>query len=149
MTTTQITVTTQYNVTLEQIDKATRIIDMKTNTVFYQVESQTDPTQDPYRVEWNERFHKLTCSCAAGQQGIPCWHIRAALAAETLNKAEIRRQRQAEQAVIEATKAYRLEQGLHQIEQAMRELDEIFADLAKYEEEVDEREAMRQAGLNA
>ena len=72
----------KYHITLEQYGKATRIIDCNRNKVFYQVESQSDPTIDPYHVEYNDHFHCLTCTCKAGQQGIPCWHKRAALAAE-------------------------------------------------------------------
>ena len=142
MTTTQITITTHYNVTLEQIDKATRIIDMKTNTVFYQVESQTEACQ-VYSVRYNKDFGCLTCTCKAGQQGIPCWHKRAALAAEQLYKAAIRREHQAECQAIEASEQYQLEQGLVQIEQGLQALEEIFQELDEIVKEADKREQER------
>ena len=141
MTTTQITVTTQYNITLEQIDKATRIIDLKTNTVFYQVESQTEACQ-VYSVRYNKDFGCLTCTCKAGQQGIPCWHKRAALAAEQIYKAEIRREREAERKAIESSEEFQIERALHELDEIFREINEII-------EEADERDAMRQAGLDA
>ncbi len=135
-TTATVTITAQYNVTLEQLDKADRVIDLRRNKVFYQVESQTDPTQDPYHVEFNDQFHVLTCNCLAGQQGIPCWHKRAALAAEKLYKAEVRRERQQEQAEVEETEAYQLEQAMIELEKSQAELDAYLA-------EVDRREAER------
>lgn len=70
-----------YHVTPEQIDKASRIIDMSTGKVFYQVKSQSDPTQEPYEVRYNAQYKRLTCTCLAGQSGFGCWHRRAALAA--------------------------------------------------------------------
>lgn len=43
MTTIQITVTTKYNVTIEQLDRANKIIDGRDNSVYFQVDSQTTP----------------------------------------------------------------------------------------------------------
>lgn len=141
MTSTQITLTTQYNITIEQLDRATKIIDCNTSTVYYQVDSQTNPGT-AYNVRFNRQFGCLTCTCPAGQQGIPCWHKRAALAANELDKERVRRERQAEQAAVEATKEF-------QIENALQELAEIFRKLDEIAEEADEREALRNAGLNA
>jgi hypothetical protein len=146
MTTTIIIVTiaticTKYNITPKQFDKAMRIIDCNRNKVFYQVESQSDPTIEPYHVEWNEQFHCLSCNCKAGQEGIPCWHKRAALAAEEHYNQQVRRERQAEQAAVEATEEYRLDQLFHELETALNALDKIA-------EESDERDALRAAGLN-
>jgi hypothetical protein len=134
------TISAKYNITLEQFDKATRIIDCNRNKVFYLVESQTDPTIDPYHVEFNDQFRCLTCTCKAGQQGIPCWHKRAALAAEEHYKRAQRRERLNEQARIEATKEYQLEQLFRDLEDALDALDRIA-------EEADEREALRSCGL--
>ncbi len=135
MTSTYITLTTQYNITIEQLDRATKIIDCNTNTVYYQVDSQTNPGT-AYNVRFNCQFGCLTCTCPAGQQGIPCWHKRAALAANELDKERVRRERQAEQAAVEATKEYQLEQLFRDLEEALDALDRIA-------EESDEREALR------
>ncbi len=135
MTSTQLTLTTQYNITIEQLDRATKIIDCNTNTVYYQVDSQTNPGT-AYNVRFNRQFGCLTCTCPAGQQGIPCWHKRAALAANELDKERVRHERQAEQATIEATKEYQLEQLFRDLEEALDALDRIA-------EESDEREALR------
>ena len=141
MTSTQITAITQYNITIEQLDRATKIIDCNTNTVYYQVDSQTNPGTS-YNVRFNRQFGCLTCTCEAGQQGIPCWHKRAALAANELDKVRVRNERKAEQETVEATKEF-------QIESALQELAEIFRKLDEIAEESDEREALRKAGLNA
>jgi hypothetical protein len=96
----------QYGVTQEQIDRTDRVIDYHLHKVFYLVESESEPGTY-YRVEWNEQFGCLQCrphhgrSCPASQQGIPCWHKRAALAAEKLYKAERQRERQREQAEVD------------------------------------------------
>jgi hypothetical protein len=146
MTTTIIIVTiaticAKYNIAPEQFDKAMRIIDCNRNKVFYQVESQSDPTIEPYHVEWNDQFHCFSCNCKAGQEGIPCWHKRAALAAEEHYKQQVRRERQVEQAAVEATEEYQLDQLFHELETALNALDKIA-------EESDERDALRAAGLN-
>lgn len=134
MTSTQITAITQYNITIEQLDRATKIIDVNTNTVYYQVDSQTNPGTS-YNVRFNRQFGCLTCNCPAGQKGIPCWHKRAALAANELDKERVRRERQAEQAVVEATEEYQIEQLFRDLEEALDELDRIA-------EKSDEREAL-------
>jgi SWIM zinc finger len=133
VTSIQITAITQYNITIEQLDRATKIIDG--NTVFYQIDSQTNPGTS-YNVRFNHQFGCLTCTCLAGQQGIPCWHKRAALAANELDKERVRRERQTEQAVVEATEEYQIEQLFRDLEEALDELDRIA-------EKSDEREAHR------
>lgn len=130
----------KYHITLEQFSKAMRIIDCNRNKVFYQVESQTYPTIDAYHVEFNDQFHCLTCTCKAGQQGIPCWHKRAALAAEEHYKQAQHRERLNEQARIEATKEYQMEQLFRDLEDALDALDAIA-------EEADERDALRSCGV--
>lgn len=67
--------TTTKTVTQGQIDLCHRLIDVKTNTVFYQVESQTT-----IGTEYEVRYIKngaFSCSCPAT---VVCWHIRAAVA---------------------------------------------------------------------
>lgn len=71
----------KFSVTPEQIDKASRVLDCRSGAVYYQVQSQSDPDADPYEVRYNAEFRRLTCTCKAGQHGIPCWHKRAAMAA--------------------------------------------------------------------
>lgn len=86
MTTT--TLTSKYNVTEEQIDACHRVIDNNTHTVFYQVESQSNPGTY-YKVLYNREHRVLQCTnfeggpiCPASAKGLPCWHKRAAVAAE-------------------------------------------------------------------
>jgi SWIM zinc finger len=136
MTTIQMTVTTKYNVTIEQIDRATKIIDCNTNTVYFQVDSQTTPGT-AYNARFNPQYGKLTCTCPAGEKGINCWHKRAALAANELEKVTTNLRRKAEQAAIEATEEYQMEQLFRDLEEALDALDRIA-------EESDEREALRQ-----
>src|SRR5260221_18941 len=92
MTTTQITIKEpiilseiaiceKYNVTPAQLDKASRQIDMSNGAIFYQVSSQT--TDEIYEVRHNG--HNFTCTCKAGKVGVPCWHIRAAIASACEN----------------------------------------------------------------
>lgn len=77
---TQAQIAERYNVTQAQIDRAERLIDMKTGEIFYQVSSQT--TDETYELRYNKEFHRLSCQCKAAQNGIPCWHKRAATAAQ-------------------------------------------------------------------
>jgi hypothetical protein len=86
------TTTYHYEVTEAQLDACHRIVNLNTHQVFYQVESATEAGVE-YTVIYNPVLKHLTCTCKAGQNGIPCWHKRAALKA-----AEIYRQeRKAEQ----------------------------------------------------
>jgi hypothetical protein len=135
MTTIEITVTTKYNVTIEQIDRASKIIDGRDNSVYFQVDSQTTPGTS-YNVRFNRQFGKLTCTCPAGEKGINCWHKRAALAANELEKATANLRRKTEQAAVEATEEYQLEQLFRNLEESLEALDRIA-------EESDEREALR------
>lgn len=73
-------IATRFNVTQEQIDRASRVIDCQTGKVFYQVSSQTTDGK-VYEVRYNSRYKRLTCNCPAGQAGVPCWHKRATSAA--------------------------------------------------------------------
>lgn len=69
----------RYNVTHEQVDKASRIIDCSTGEVFYQVSSQT--TDATYEIRYFKQFNRCACNCKAGQVGNACWHVRSARAA--------------------------------------------------------------------
>lgn len=69
-----------FHVTPEQIDKATRLIDCATGKIYYQVDSQSEPGK-AYEVRYNQQYHRMTCTCKAGEAGLGCWHRRAALAA--------------------------------------------------------------------
>ncbi len=124
MTRTQIAITTQFNVTLQQIDRCDKVVDYGRRKCFYQVESQSQPDMT-YHVEWNG---KLTCTCKGAQAGYTCWHMRAALASEELRKTALR-SRQAEQAEVEKTEAYKLEQMMHELEESQAELDAYLAEV--------------------
>ncbi len=77
-------------VTREQLNACSRIIYENTHEVFYRVKSAH--TNDEYTVRWHREEHdgggRLTCTCRAGQEGIACWHKRAALAHDAWVKAE-------------------------------------------------------------
>lgn len=67
--------TTTKIITQAQIDRCHRILDEKTNEVFYQVESQTT-----VGTEYEVRYIKngaFSCTCPAT---VVCWHIRASVA---------------------------------------------------------------------
>ncbi|HZU00276.1 MAG TPA: SWIM zinc finger family protein [Ktedonobacteraceae bacterium] len=82
-------------VTAEQLDRCTRVIDLDTQTPFYIVESESNPTQQ-YKVAALRKHGKwyTTCSCPAGLKGIPCKHIRWAKAAAEEYKEELKAQAQ-------------------------------------------------------
>src|SRR5258708_17772582 len=82
MTRTHITITTQFNVTLQQIDRCDKVVDYGRRKCFYQVESQSQPDMT-YHVEWNG---KLTCTCKGAQAGYTSWHRRAALAPQKFRR---------------------------------------------------------------
>lgn len=91
MTTTTIDIS---NVTPEQIDRCSRIIDLSTNKPFYLVLSETDNLTE-YKVEYHTHPTKhFSCTCRAGQNGFAncrqgyCKHIKWAMAAADLSKAE-------------------------------------------------------------
>jgi hypothetical protein len=149
MTTIEITI--KYRVTIDQIDACQRWEDCGKNRIFYTVESQSEPGTY-YKVVWNEQFGCLQClphngrTCPASQHGIPCWHCRAAVAAEQLYKQELRRSRQQEQAEVEKTEAYALEQAMHELEESQAELDAYLAAVDKRGQE--RKDAERTAYLN-
>ncbi len=74
-----------HKVTDSQLDAATRYIECKTNTVFYLVQSATNPDVQ-YKVVWNRQYRRFACDarCPANQHGVVCWHIRAAVANEII-----------------------------------------------------------------
>lgn len=95
--------TTATPITQEQIDRCDRIIDSATNTVFYQVRSESDDTK-VYQVRYNATYKRLTCTCKAGESGYFCKHRRWALAAEDEYKTLLAAERQAEARIAEASK---------------------------------------------
>ncbi len=95
------TVTTfPYPVTEEQLNRCHRILDEQTGRVFYQVESESDPTIE-YRVEWLDGW---CCTCPSGAikfanvqhpSGV-CKHVRWSVCYEIEYRAELRAREQAE-----------------------------------------------------
>ncbi|GCE04705.1 hypothetical protein [Dictyobacter aurantiacus] len=92
-------------ITEQQINRCTRIIDMQTMEPFYLVQSEADDL-----IEYKVQYHKdpkcpgkghFTCTCPAGLDGFIhcsgpyCKHIRWALAASQVHKAELKAQAQA------------------------------------------------------
>lgn len=90
MTTT--TIATQFNVTEAQVSAAHRIVDLAAHQIFYVVESATSDSE--YKVIYNRSLKALQClpfsgpACKASENGTPCWHKRAAMAAAAEYKAE-------------------------------------------------------------
>ena len=85
---TQTTTTNRNQVTEAQLSACHRIEDLNKHQVFYQVESASEAGVE-YVVYFDKVLKHLVCNCKAGQQGIPCWHKRAAVA----HAEEIRRER--------------------------------------------------------
>src|SRR5256885_883943 len=88
----------KYRISQEQFSKATYVVE-NGKTGYYVVESQT--TDAEYHVRYNAEYNVLSCTCKAGEHGVPCWHKRAALANQEHYKAEQTARRQQEQAEIE------------------------------------------------
>src|SRR5260370_35235931 len=70
------------DITSEQISKCFKIIDLRTNEDFYQVESSTGECD--YEVR-DDPAKGLTCTCEAGKHGFwncknYCGHVRASVA---------------------------------------------------------------------
>ncbi len=113
--------------------------DPSPTSVYYQVDSESNPGT-AYNVRFNRKYGKLTCTCPAGERGINCKHKRAALAANEIDKAQRNQERINEQARIEATEEYQLEQLFRDLEDALDALDAIA-------QEADEHDALRQNGI--
>lgn len=77
---TEMNIAERFHVTVEQMDKATRLVDGDDKT-FYQVESQSERGR-LYEVRYHADRRLLSCTCKAGQEGYGCWHRRAALAVD-------------------------------------------------------------------
>lgn len=81
--------TTASAVTPEQLNACFRVIDETTGEVLYRVQSAH--TDEEYTIRFvpdmQGRGH-FTCTCRAGQEGVPCWHIRAAVTHDALQHAE-------------------------------------------------------------
>ncbi len=133
-----VTLCKKHHISREQFDLCTKVIANGVKA-FYLVESASVPGQC-YRVEWNDEHHCLQClphngeACKASANGVPCWHKRAALANEEYFKAEQAARRKAEQAEIEATPEYQLEQAFRELEEALDKLDEIAAESDRREQ---------------
>jgi hypothetical protein len=86
------TFTTTYRVSVEQIAAAHRIVDITNHQIFFVVESATSDSE--YKVIYNRSLKALQClpfhgpACKASENGRPCWHKRAAMAAAAEYKAE-------------------------------------------------------------
>lgn len=112
-----------YHVTPEQLDKASRVIDMATGKIFYQVESQSEPGKI-YEVRYNSEYKRLSCTCKAGQEGFGCWHRRASLAAAYEYRQEENIQARVEAGDKEAAEAARLARMANEYEKMLRTLEE-------------------------
>jgi len=120
MATTKIDIS---NVTAEQIDRCSRIIDPRTMEAFYLVLSETQDLVE-YKVQYMRLPSKhYTCSCPAGLNGFAncrdgvCKHVRWALAAAEQFKTELaalaKRDAEAAQKAAKLAKIRRLvEKGL-------------------------------------
>jgi hypothetical protein len=86
------TILQQYNISEEQLDKTHRVIDENAGTVFYRVESQTEPGTT-YTVRYLKDKGGLSCTCKGAQEGYICWHKRAAVCHNRLYKLDERRER--------------------------------------------------------
>ena len=125
----------KHDITPQMFDKATPIT-WNGSSHEYIVESLFQPDVE-YRVTYNPRFGVLLCTC---KQVTGCWHTRAALAAEEHYEASRLAKRQAEQAEIEATPEY-------QLDQLFLELDEVFQKIDEIVKEADMRDARHEAVL--
>jgi hypothetical protein len=105
-----------YSITQTQIDACTRKIDPETKQVFYEVKSATTPGT-VYKVWYDRRFGRITCNCPAFTYPT-CWHRRAAVKAEELFKADLRKQYEEARAAIESSEEYRMEISQATAEQA-------------------------------
>jgi hypothetical protein len=130
----------KHNITPEQFSKATHCT-ADGNEHYYIVESQSEAGVE-YQVRYNRQYKALSCTCKAGENGVPCWHKRAALAAEEHYKTERLQERINEQECFEATKEYQIEQVIRDLEDALDALDAIA-------QEADERGAQHEAVLKA
>ena len=80
--------TNHYQVTENQLDACSRIVDLNQQQVFYLVQSATTPGVE-YKVIFDRKHRVITCDCKAGQEGSGCWHKRAALKAAENFKTDV------------------------------------------------------------
>lgn len=86
-----------YEVTPEQLAACTRHID-ESGKPYYTVMSASDPTGEGfYTVRWNQFYKVPQDNCKSGRVGECCWHKRAALASEAIER-DAKRSEQREQA---------------------------------------------------
>ncbi len=79
--------TTPQPVTLEQLNACFRIVNETSGEVLYRVQSAH--TDEEYTVRFVPDMQSgghMTCTCRAGQNGILCWHVRAACAHDALQQ---------------------------------------------------------------
>jgi hypothetical protein len=103
--TTEKSLKEQYHLTDEQIDAATRFIDLATREVLYMVKSASDPDK-AYRVTWDKRFSRFTCECKVSQIGIGCWHLRSAYVNELMYRQAKRDEAEAAKRIAEEQAEY-------------------------------------------
>src|SRR5215472_9019262 len=96
----------RYHLTDEQIDAATRFIDLKTRSVIYMVKSASDPDRE-YKVTWNRDFNRFQCQCKASSQfGLDCWHLRSAFVNELMYRQAKRDEAAAQARIAEEAAEY-------------------------------------------
>lgn len=95
----------QYHVTDQQLDAATRFINLETRSVLYIVQSASSPDVQ-YRVTWNKHFGRFACECKASSHGLCCWHVRSALANELMYRQNVRAEAEAAQRIAEEKAEY-------------------------------------------
>lgn len=85
--TTEADILNFYRVTNAQVCKAHRIVNVNIlpYRVYYLVESSQDDGTE-YKVFFNHDLKHLVCDCKAGQNGVPCWHRRAAQAEAAITR---------------------------------------------------------------
>jgi hypothetical protein len=95
----------QYHLTDEQIDAATRFIDLATRQVLYIVKSASDPERE-YKVTYNRNFNRFACECKASQLGLSCWHMRSAFVNELMYRQAKRDEAEAQVRIAEEKAEY-------------------------------------------
>lgn len=84
---TQEEIAIRYNVTQEQIDACTRVLDGATGEVFFQAKSSHYAENNTvYTIRYHREFRRLSCDCPFGKDGGLCQHKRAATAVQYEHK---------------------------------------------------------------
>lgn len=76
----------KFRISAEQLSAVTAL-ESDSGKPYYEVESSKGDGSY-YTLRYHRLYYTIQCNCAAGREGIPCWHVRAVTAYQERERME-------------------------------------------------------------